>query len=262
MSSLGQDLKKEREVRGISLQEIAEATKISLRYLQALEEDQFELLPGKFLTRAIIRSYAQQIGLDPEKILQRYQQYTGETQLARESTIAQKNEIIVQKFKSKKIIGPVLVIFLILFLVLIITWSLLRSPQPTSQETLILTPLPSSRENITQAYFQLALSLPASFPLKLHLKFNQKTWLQVYADGILKINGLLYPGEEVYLEAKHEFLLHVGNAGGFQFTLNSLPGRRLGQSGQVLKNIRINHQSFRQYLYLPPQITPLSNTSG
>lgn len=262
MSSLGQDLKKEREVRGISLQEIAEATKISLRYLQALEEDQFELLPGKFLTRAIIRSYAQQVGLDPEEILQRYQQYTGEAKPAGETPAPEKKEILVQKFKSKKIVGTVLVVFLILFLVLIITWSLLRSPQPTSRETLLLTSLPSSRENITQAYFHLALSLPPSSPLKLHLKFNQKTWLQVYADGILKINGLLYPGEEVSLEARREFLLHVGNAGGFQFTLNGFPGRRLGQSGQVIKNIRINHQTFRQYLFLPPETTLLSNTSG
>jgi len=43
MPSFGQDLKREREARGISLQEIAETTKISLRYLQALEEDQFEI---------------------------------------------------------------------------------------------------------------------------------------------------------------------------------------------------------------------------
>lgn len=255
-------MKREREVRGISLQEIAEATKISLRYLQALEEDQFELLPGKFFTRAIIRSYAQQVGLDPEKVLQQYQQYVVGATLSEETPVVEKSEPIVQKFKSRKIAAIIIITFLALFLFFILSWSLFHPPQPSSQEVLTLTSLPLPRKNISQAYLQLAISIPASTSLKLNLQFTQKTWLQVYADGILKINGLLYPGEEISLEAKQEFLLHVGNAGGFQFTINGLPGRRLGTSGQVIKNIRINRQTFTQYLRLPPETTPLSNTSG
>lgn len=72
MASVGQELKKEREVKGVSLKEIADHTKINLRFLQDLEEDNFDFMPGKFLTRSIIRSYAKYLGLDEKPILELY----------------------------------------------------------------------------------------------------------------------------------------------------------------------------------------------
>ncbi|NOR13733.1 MAG: helix-turn-helix domain-containing protein, partial [Candidatus Aminicenantes bacterium] len=66
MLPIGQDLKRERELRGISLKEIAESTKINIRFLRALEDDQFDALPGKFFTRGIIRGYAKYLGLEEE----------------------------------------------------------------------------------------------------------------------------------------------------------------------------------------------------
>jgi transcriptional regulator with XRE-family HTH domain len=74
MASLGQDLKRERELRGISLQEIADSTRISLRFLQAVEEDRLDIIPGPFFVRAILRSYARNVGLDENQVLNRYQE--------------------------------------------------------------------------------------------------------------------------------------------------------------------------------------------
>jgi cytoskeletal protein RodZ len=72
MASLGQSLRDEREARGISLEEIASSTKIVPRYLQALEADRLDLMPGGFFIKGIIRTYAKAVGLDPEAVLERY----------------------------------------------------------------------------------------------------------------------------------------------------------------------------------------------
>lgn len=60
-------LRREREDRGISLREIASNTKISVSSLEALERNQIARLPGGVFTRAFVRSYAVQVGLDPER---------------------------------------------------------------------------------------------------------------------------------------------------------------------------------------------------
>jgi len=72
MASLGESLREEREARHISLEEIASATKIVSRYLEALETDRLDLMPGGFFIKAIIRSYARAVGLDPDKVVERY----------------------------------------------------------------------------------------------------------------------------------------------------------------------------------------------
>ena len=52
MGSFGENLRRERDLRGVSLREIADATKISSRFLQALEEDRLDVLPGGLFPRA------------------------------------------------------------------------------------------------------------------------------------------------------------------------------------------------------------------
>jgi len=74
MSSFGEVLKRERELREISLREISEATKISLRYLEALERDDFRYLPGGVFNKGFVRAYAQFIGVDPETMVTAYLQ--------------------------------------------------------------------------------------------------------------------------------------------------------------------------------------------
>jgi cytoskeletal protein RodZ len=72
MSSFGETLKRERELRQISLREIAEATKINLRYLDALERDDFRHLPGGVFNKGFVRAYAQFIGIDPDTMVMAY----------------------------------------------------------------------------------------------------------------------------------------------------------------------------------------------
>src|SRR4030095_7604112 len=72
MTSLGEELKRERELRDISLKEISEATKISIRFLEALEHNTFDILPGGIFNRGFIRSYARFIGVDGEEMVNAY----------------------------------------------------------------------------------------------------------------------------------------------------------------------------------------------
>jgi cytoskeletal protein RodZ len=72
VSSFGEELKRERELREITLREISEATKINLRYLEALERNDFERLPGGVFNKGFVRAYAEYIGVDPETMVNAY----------------------------------------------------------------------------------------------------------------------------------------------------------------------------------------------
>jgi cytoskeleton protein RodZ len=70
--SFGISLKRERELRGISLAEIAKTTKISVRLLEAIEKDRFDILPEGVFRKSFIKSYAKYLGMNEEQILQEY----------------------------------------------------------------------------------------------------------------------------------------------------------------------------------------------
>jgi cytoskeletal protein RodZ len=70
----GEHLKAERERRGISLKDVSVSTRVSMRHLQALEDDQFKELPGGVFNRGIVRSYAQHCGLDVESTVESFTQ--------------------------------------------------------------------------------------------------------------------------------------------------------------------------------------------
>lgn len=74
MPTLGSELKRQREERGITLAQISEATRIGTRFLKAIDEDNFSVLPGGIFTRAFIRAYAKQIGIDEEEAVSLYHQ--------------------------------------------------------------------------------------------------------------------------------------------------------------------------------------------
>jgi len=74
----GEHLKREREMRGVSLEEISAATRISVRFLEALENEQWERLPGGIFNRGFIRSVARFLGMDEENLVAEYAMETHE----------------------------------------------------------------------------------------------------------------------------------------------------------------------------------------
>ena len=73
MPAFGENLRREREMRGVSLEEISSATKISMRFLEAIEQEEFSKLPGGIFSRSFIRTYARYLGLDEERVVAEYQ---------------------------------------------------------------------------------------------------------------------------------------------------------------------------------------------
>lgn len=72
MGQFGDELRKERVSRGVALQAISEKTKVITRYLSALEEEHFEILPGGILSKGIVRGYARAVGLDETVWVERF----------------------------------------------------------------------------------------------------------------------------------------------------------------------------------------------
>ena len=69
MGSFGDKLKRERELRGVTLEEISKATKIGTRALKALEDEHFDQLPGGIFNKGFVRAYAKFLGLDEEQMV-------------------------------------------------------------------------------------------------------------------------------------------------------------------------------------------------
>ena len=72
MGQFGEELRKEREDRGIAIDTITNVTKISGRHLLALEQEHFDVLPGGVINKGIVRGYARVVGLDEETWVSRF----------------------------------------------------------------------------------------------------------------------------------------------------------------------------------------------
>jgi cytoskeleton protein RodZ len=85
VSSFGAQLKKEREKQGVTLEDISVSTKIGTRMLRALEEEQFDQLPGGIFNKGFIRAYARCLHMDEEQAIADYLAATGASPLANKS---------------------------------------------------------------------------------------------------------------------------------------------------------------------------------
>ncbi|MEW6352444.1 MAG: helix-turn-helix domain-containing protein, partial [Thermodesulfobacteriota bacterium] len=76
MESFGEYLKRLREERGKGLDEISQSTKIAITNLEFLEKDRYELLPPRVFVKGFIRSYVEELGLNPEESLRLFDRFT------------------------------------------------------------------------------------------------------------------------------------------------------------------------------------------
>ena len=76
MANFGASFKQARESKGISLDQIAAETRISTRFLQAIENEEFNLLPGGIFNRGFVRTYAEKLGLDADQAVSIYERLT------------------------------------------------------------------------------------------------------------------------------------------------------------------------------------------
>lgn len=245
MPSFGEGLRRERELRGIELRDVAEATKISVRFLQALEADRVDVLPGGLFQRAFVRQYAVYLGLDPERTVAEYLFAFG-GQSSPTPPVAPP--------PAAPRVRPVYVIVLVAAVaVAAYLWPKGRAvereaaaPASPAAPTATLPPMPSLRVYPPPSGTPANASPSApeqGAGLVLDLQARQSCWVAVQADGVKVIDRVLAEGESQTLSARDEMVLSVGNAGGLSFKLNGRPGVVLGREGEVRRNIVITRQS-------------------
>jgi len=254
MASLGQELKKQRESRNISIDEMASSTKIVGRYLEALEQDRFDAMPAGFFVRGILRSYAAYVGLDENEVVEKYRAAGVLDEPAK--TKAPAPRALPDAMEKRKIMPWIIAGVAVLVVVSVI--SVLSRPRRPRTSPPVHRPaaaLPQTRTEPAPAEQKPAPApAPASVKeewkgLTMDISFQEETWLQIYADGALKIYGLFQPGEKAKVQAEKEIMVAVvGNAGGMTFLLNGQPGKVLGRTGEVLNNVRINLDNIKDFL--------------
>lgn len=104
MPTLGEELKRRREERDISLNEISESTRIGIRFLKAIDSDNYSILPGGIFTRSFIRAYAKQVGMNEEEAMGLYNEQVGSTKPETNnlSDVAQQLNIIAAEKATQK----------------------------------------------------------------------------------------------------------------------------------------------------------------
>ena len=269
MASLGQDLKRERELRAISLQDIAEQTKINIRFLRALEEDKLDVLPGGFFVKAILRAYSRYLGIDEGSVLNKYQE---DIFLEQEAVTADKSKAEVRpsipkpngapkkvlrserkpRVKDRRdrlfwtLAGIAALCFVAVVTAVYVVFLRARPGDRPAPKPPVVAPAENSA--VSSARPSVA-SPPATTPeMRLELTFTAATWIQVAADGNVRIDGLYQPGATASCAAKREFVLQTGNAGGFDYRVDGRPGKPLGASGAVRTNVRIARDTLEQFL--------------
>jgi cytoskeleton protein RodZ len=70
--TIGEQLRQAREERSVPLREVADQTRISIHYLEAIEANEFNRLPGGIFNRSFLKAYARYVGVDEKEAIESY----------------------------------------------------------------------------------------------------------------------------------------------------------------------------------------------
>ena len=252
MASFGENLRRERELRGVELRDIAEATNISLRFLQALEQDRADVLPGGIFPKAFVRQYATYLGLDPDRLVAEYVYSHGGEAAAEGGAVARRAS---SGRLAAVFVGLILAAGVALFASA--RAGLFARHQAAPEPAPAVSPdvtMPSDRVYPPPAPSTTAAApgAPVTGALVLSLNARQDCWVEVRVDGTTALSRILTAGETQKLQAQSQIVFSVGNAGGITFTINDRPGIPLGREGEVKRNIVITKESAPALLQAAP----------
>jgi cytoskeleton protein RodZ len=251
MGSFGENLRRERELRGIDLRDIAEATKISVRFLQALEQDRVDILPGGIFPRAFVRQYARYLGLDPERVVAEFLYATGAEVPPRAPRGRPR--------RPPQLLWPAALVLLAVMAAVVIggnlvgrvkgAWAERSTHEEPPPPVAASAPFPEDRVYPPPSPPGRAASGEG---LRADLEARQDSWVGVQADGLKVVDRILKQGDKQSVEAKREIVLSLGNAGGVALTVNGRPAPPLGHAGEVKRNIVITRESLAELMKESP----------
>lgn len=238
----GDDLRRERLLREVTLDEISAATKISLRLLSALERSDLARLPAPVFTRGFIRAYCLHLGLDPvEKINTYLAEVESGVPLAAVGKATPRSRFLRgRRSTAGTILGGVTAVLLLLGLIASPDH---RRPDP-SRSSGFARVEPVSFKNVSPSNEPTPLIredapeiLSSAGGIALVLEFDESSWIEISADGQKIFGGLVTAGESRRFEAQKGFRLTLGNAGGVRVSIDGRPVERLGRPGEVVRNV-------------------------
>lgn len=264
MGELGELLRSTREAKGISLAQAEQATKIRRQYLEALEEEDFELLPGEVYVRGFLRNYARFLGLAPEEVL-KLRGAPPEEPITTPFGTPLEEPLVTSS--SSQLVLKFFAVLLSLAAIAAATWwgyqwhtgeSLLSllTPAPTSTPTLrpttavaptetatptVVTPQPTASPLPTYTPVPPTATLsPTATPavgLQITMDVVERTWLEVTVDGELVLGETVEAGNRLSWTATESISCHCGNAGGVRVTVAGEEIGALGDPGQVVDRV-------------------------
>jgi cytoskeleton protein RodZ len=238
-SGLGERLRKARESRGLTIDHVAEITKVQSRTLRAIEREEFAHLPGGIYRRGHVRAYAAAVGLDSAECSREYAARfeiqpgpepaanARPTRGALFDTWADRLDRI-----PRDAVAVVSACGLILALA-----SMARNRVLPDEARPLLearpTVLPESGGTLSQAgaVWGALQDRPA---LRLRLAASAECWISAEADGRRVLYRVLEADEAILIDASTSISLRIGNAGAITYSINDLPARRLGAPGQAI----------------------------
>lgn len=264
MGNLGETLKAAREAKGVTLLEAEEETKIRKRYLEALENEELNIIPGLVYTKGFLRTYANYLGLDQELVMAELKllHVIDEPQPVHRSQVKYKSYAATRrkrKFKWKPsfvtvVLATAAIVTLFLFNNL---WnndggSTTKQPQNSTNAVSDNAPAPGQNKPQTptggeqpavpdtvygnsynQAQNQTAIpSSGQQLNLVLSTK-GQASWVRVVSDGVQKFSGTMTPGQVQTFNANDKISVKLGNAGAVEITYNGQNIGYLGALGKV-----------------------------
>ena len=262
MSNFGASFKKAREAKGISLDDIAAETRISTRFLEAIENEEFNLLPGGIFNRGFVRAYAEKVGLDPDQSLVDYERLVKVHEPA-EASVATAGNTKRARHLYPLAIGGLILVIVIFYLVTRETFNTAQTAsQPTSARTVAQqTPSPTAALSPPTEPLpppttppEVTSAAPEPEPhastelLRIDVEVKETTWIKVGTDGTTVDPGeILEPGTTRHFTAQKSIYLSVGNAGGLVLKINDMPAKSLGKSGQV-RELTITPENFKSFI--------------
>jgi len=222
---IGRILKEAREARGLTLEEVDENIKIRTKYLQAMEEEQFELLPGgPVYVRGFLKNYGRFLELDVEGLLGAYQERF------RPESAGLPERVTPPPSPAGTGAGPrrrmalalvAAVAGIALFAALSAGGPGLKGLAGDGGQQSHPAPPPASQEQDPGAA---PAERAAAVDLMLDVK-NSRSWMQVVVDGSTVFQGELGAGQSKRFEARERIYIWLGNAGAVEVTFN---GKKLG----------------------------------
>lgn len=240
--SFGAWLRRQREMREIDLREIAERTKISLRYLQAMEQDRFELLPAPVFARGFLREYAKYVGLSPDEVVNFYLSALGGDE---EDEEPEEPPVRRRAGAASPWSYGVFVVMGLILLAAVVALIAFYWADSRNQESERTSPLPVATPALSSVSEAAVAPAPPPLPpaeprapLRVTLDFTQECWVEIVVDGRRQISERHAPGESLQIDAERSVLLTtLGNAPGVEVQVNGEPFPL--PPGRVIRDVRI-----------------------